>query len=68
VKKRHQKRHEEAEKRQAEYDKLTPKQKIAKLDKKLGKNRGEKKERAKIQKLVDAQKAAFGTNEEINKQ
>jgi hypothetical protein len=40
----------EAETRQEAYNKLTTTQKIAKLDKKLGKGIGAKKERAKLLK------------------
>ncbi len=43
---------EDAEARQAEYDKLTIQEKIARLDKKLGKGLGAKKERAKLNKLI----------------
>ncbi len=44
---------EEAEERQAEHDKLTPQQKIDKLDRKFGKGIGAKKERAKLQALIE---------------
>jgi len=39
---------EEAKKRQEEYDKLTPSEKIARLDARFGKGIGAVKERAKI--------------------
>lgn len=42
-------RQNEAKERQAIYDKLTPKQKLAKLDKMFGQGVGAKKERAKIE-------------------
>ena len=41
---------EEAKTRQTIYDKLSTKQKIEKLDKKLGKGIGAKKERQKLNK------------------
>lgn len=43
---------EEAEERQLYYDALSPKQKLSKLDKRLGKNIGAKKEREKIKKQI----------------
>lgn len=45
-------RQKEADERQAEYDKLTPKQKLAKLDQKLGKGVGAKKQREKLAELI----------------
>jgi len=39
--------------RQAEYSALTPKQKLDRLDAKLGKDVGAKRERAKIALLLD---------------
>ena len=47
-------RQEEAAKRQAEYDKLTPEQKLSKLTKH---NLTAMKERAKLQKQIEASKA-----------
>jgi len=47
---RKEQRIKEANERQEAYDKLTTKQRIQKLDKKLGKNLGAKKQRAKLQK------------------
>ena len=47
-------RREEAQERQEKHDALTPKQKLAKLDKKLGKNVGAVKERAKLQKEIES--------------
>ena len=47
---------QEAEKRQAERDKRTPQEQIDLLDKSFGKGVGAKKERAKLAKLIDAQK------------
>ncbi|KKN47007.1 hypothetical protein LCGC14_0666990 [marine sediment metagenome] len=44
---------EEAEARQVEYNTLTPKEKLSKLDKKLGKDIGAKKERARLHKLIN---------------
>ena len=41
----------EAETRQGQYEKLSVKQRIEKLDKKLGKGIGAKKERAKLSKI-----------------
>ena len=42
-------RQKDAKARQAAYDKLSPQEKIAHLDKKLGTGVGAKKQRAKIQ-------------------
>jgi len=42
----------EANQRQAEYDKLTTQQKIAKIDAKYGKGKGGKKVRAKLNRKV----------------
>jgi predicted nucleotidyltransferase len=47
-------RQDEANARQAEYDKLTPEQKLSKLTKH---NLTAMKERAKLQKLIEANKA-----------
>ena len=47
---------EEAKVRQAEHDKLTPQQKIDKLDKRFGKGLGAKKERVKLSKLLEGKK------------
>lgn len=47
---------EEAIIRQKEYNKLTIKQKIAKLDEKFGKDIGAKKERAKLLKKLNDKK------------
>jgi len=49
-KKRRQQKREEAEKRQEAYNKLSIKGKIAKLDAKLGKGVGARKERTKLGK------------------
>ena len=46
----------EAKDRQAEYNKLSVAQKIAKLDKKFGKNIGAVKERARLLKKKEAPK------------
>jgi hypothetical protein len=43
---------EEAKARQAAYDKLSPKQKLAKLDAKFGKGKGAAKERARLEALI----------------
>ena len=43
---------DEAETRQEEYDKLTIQQKIDKLDKKLGKGIGAKRQRTKLEKKL----------------
>ena len=42
----------EAKARQEKYDKLTPQQRLDKLDRKLGKGVGAKKERARLLKLI----------------
>ena len=42
----------EAEDRQEEYDKLTPTQKLKRLDEKLGKGVGAAKERERLKKLI----------------
>lgn len=47
---------EEGEIRQRKYDKLSPKQKLAKLDKELGKGVGAKKQRAKLKKMMEEKK------------
>ncbi len=47
---------EDAEARQAEYDKLTIKEKIVLLDKKFGKGLGAKNERAKLNILTKKDK------------
>ena len=44
---------EEAKKRQEEYDKLTPQEKIAKLDERFGKGVGATKQRAKLMKQIN---------------
>ena len=41
-------RQSEAQARQASYDKLSPKEKLARLDKKLGKGQGAKKQRERL--------------------
>lgn len=46
-------RQQEAAERQAEYDKLTPEQKLERLDRKPGKSA---KQRAKLTKLIEARK------------
>lgn len=51
---RKEKRQEEAKLRQEKHDKLTPIKKIAKLNSKLGKNIGAKKERTRPWKLINA--------------
>jgi len=45
-------RQKEAKARQAAYNKLTPKEKIAALDMKLGKDVGAEKQRKKLQFLI----------------
>ena len=49
-------RRKEAQERQEAYDKLSPKEKIAILDKRLGKGLGAKKQRAKLQAQMEANK------------
>jgi septal ring factor EnvC (AmiA/AmiB activator) len=51
---RREQRRTEAQLRQAEYDKLSPAQRIAALDARLGKGKGARKERARLAKLVKA--------------
>ena len=46
-------RRTEATERQMAYDKLTPAQKLEALDEKLGKGVGAKKQRARLEKLVN---------------
>ncbi len=46
-------RRKEAKERDAFAASLTPKQKLANLDKKFGKGVGAKRERARLQKLID---------------
>lgn len=50
---RHTMRSEEAEVRQAERAKRTPKQQLDLLDRKLGTGIGAKKERAKLKKQIE---------------
>jgi hypothetical protein len=45
---------EEAEARNAEWAALGPKKQLAELDRRLGEGVGAKKQRAKIQKKIDA--------------
>ena len=45
---RKEERRAEAKKRQAAYNKLTPAQKLAKLDAKFGKGQGAQKQRARL--------------------
>lgn len=47
---------EEAETRQAAYDKLSVKEKVARLDKKLGKGVGAKKQRERLMTLIKENK------------
>jgi hypothetical protein len=46
-------RREEALLRQAEYDKLTPKQKLSKLDAKFGVGNGAQRQRSKLTAIVE---------------
>ena len=46
---------QEAQERQAEYDSLTVEQKLKRLDDKLGKGKGAKKQRAKLKKQLQKQ-------------
>lgn len=46
-------RREEAEARQEKHNLLTPRQKLEKLDRRLGKDKGASKERARLQKIID---------------
>lgn len=48
-------RREEAAQRQAEYDKLTIKQKLAKLDEKLGPGQGAERQRARLMAQLEKQ-------------
>jgi len=51
MRKRHDRaavKREEAEERQADYKKLTPKQRLTRFDQKYGKGKGATKERAKL--------------------
>lgn len=45
-------RRKDAEERQAAYDKLSPKERLARLDAKFGAGKGAKKERAKLAKRL----------------
>ena len=49
---RREKRQREAQERQEAYDKLTPKQKMAKLDQKFGKGIGAKRQRERLSKQI----------------
>ena len=49
-KEKEEKKYEEAMYRQGEYNKLNLQQKLARLDKRLGKGKGAKKERARLKK------------------
>ena len=53
---RKEKRKREAKERQEAYNKLSPQQKIASLDNKLGKGIGATKQRAKLQKEIETAK------------
>lgn len=46
-------RRKQAERRQEAHDKLTPQQKIQKLDDKFGAGQGAKKERARLTKQIE---------------
>lgn len=48
-----ERKREEAKARQVEWDKLTPQEQLATLDKQLGKGTGAKKQRARLQGLID---------------
>lgn len=51
-----QRRYEEAQVRAEEHDALTTEQKIAKLDRRLGKGVGAEKERAKLERVLEHKK------------
>jgi hypothetical protein len=67
-----QERQEEAKKRQEEYNKLTTKQKLLKIDLKIG-DKGAKKQRAKLinifmlEPLTETGSIPSGTGDSINK-
>lgn len=46
-------RREEARARSEKWDKLSPEQKLQELDKRLGKDKGAKKQREKLKKILD---------------
>lgn len=48
-------RREKAKDRQEERDKLSPREQLQALDKRLGKNVGAQKERARLQRLIEAE-------------
>jgi hypothetical protein len=50
-------RREEAEKRQSARDARSPEQQLALLDSKLGDGKGAKKERARLQAIIDGEKS-----------
>lgn len=57
----------EAKERQEEYQKLTPKQKLMKLDLKLGGGVGAKKQRARIEHEIQTAQIPEGVGDSVNK-
>jgi hypothetical protein len=54
-------RKQEADENQAKYDLLTPQQKLEKLDDKLGRDIGAKRQRSRLLAMIEAQSNKQGT-------